>query len=299
MSGAPASGGSSLARFAVSPARRRRDRIARTGILAMTLVALVPLVLIIYYLLQKGLGSWSSSFFTTDPTGNTFFKSESIGGIKSAILGTIEIVALASAASVPIGIGVAVWLVEYGRDSAFARTVRFFVDVLTGVPSILFGLFIYIVLIVGTGSTYGAYKGALALALLMLPIVVRASEVVLMLVPGALREAALALGAPRWRMIARVVLPTALPGMITGVLLAIARAAGETAPLLFTAGATLKTGYGLGGFMNSLPVQIYSDVTSATTSVVARAWGAALTLVAMILVLNLLARLVSRRSRLA
>jgi phosphate transport system permease protein len=171
--------------------------------------------------------------------------------------------------------------------------------VLTGVPSILFGLFIYIVLIVGTGSTYGAYKGSLALALLMLPIVVRASEVVLLLVPSALREAALALGAPRWRVIGRVVLPTALPGMVTGVLLAIARAAGETAPLLFTAGATLKTSYSLNGFMNSLPVQIYTDVTSATNSVVERAWGAALTLVAMIFVLNLIARLVSRRSRIA
>jgi phosphate transport system permease protein len=295
---APGSSAGPLARFAVSPGRRRRDRLARGGILALTAVALLPLVLIIFYLLQKGLSSWSSSFFTTDPTGNTFFKSSSIGGIKSAILGTIEIVALASAISVPIGVAVAVWLVEYGRNGAFARTVRFLVDVLTGVPSILFGLFIYIVLIVGTGSTYAAYKGALALALLMLPIVVRASEVVLLLVPGALREAALALGAPRWRMIARVVLPTALPGIVTGVLLAIARAAGETAPLLFTAGATLKTSTSLNGFMNSLPVQIYSDVTSATTSVVNRAWGAALTLVAMILVLNLIARLVARRSRL-
>jgi phosphate transport system permease protein len=292
-------GSGPLARFAVSPARRRRDRVARAGILLLTLLALLPLVLIIYYLLQKGLSSWSKSFFTTDPTGNTFFKSESIGGIKSAILGTIEIVALASLISVPIGVGVAVWLVEYGRESAFARTVRFFVDVLTGVPSILFGLFIFIVLIVGTGSTYGAWKGALALSLLMLPIVVRSCEVVLLLVPVALREAALALGAPRWRVISRVILPTALPGMVTGILLAIARAAGETAPLLFTAGATLKTSYSLGGFMNSLPVQIYSDVTSATTSVVNRAWGAALTLVAMILVLNLIARLVSRRSRLA
>jgi phosphate transport system permease protein len=299
MSMAATPAASPLERFAPDPRRRRRDRAARTLIVVATAIALVPLALIIYYLLHKGLSSWSSEFFTTDPTGNTFFKNVSIGGIKSAILGTIEIVALASAISVPIGVGVAVWLVEYGHDSAFARTVRFFVDVLTGVPSILFGLFIYIVLIVGTGSTYGAYKGSVALALLMLPIVVRASEVVLLLVPGALREAALALGAPRWRVVARVILPTALPGMVTGVLLAIARAAGETAPLLFTAGATLKTSYSLNGFMNSLPVQIYSDVTSATTSVVNRAWGAALTLVAMILVLNVIARLVARRSRIA
>jgi phosphate transport system permease protein len=262
-------------------------------------VALIPLVLIVYYLLKKGLGSWSGDFFTTDPTGNTFFKNSSIGGIKSAILGTIEMVALASAISIPLGIGVAVWLVEYGRTSRFAQTVRFFVDVLTGVPSILFGLFVYIVLVVGTGSTYAGYKGSIALSLLMLPVVIRSAEVILLLVPAGLRESALALGAPRWQVIFRIVLPTALPGMITGVLLAVARAAGETAPLLFTAAYTKGTTSNLGAFMNSLPVQIYNDVTSPTESVVNRAWGAALTLVTLILLLNLLARLISRRSRLA
>ena len=208
-------------------------------------------------------------------------------------------VALASVLAIPIGVGVAIWLVEYGRSGWFASTVRFFVDVLTGVPSIIFGLFIYIALIIGTGSSYAGYKGSLALALLMLPVVIRSAEVVLLLVPGALRESALALGAPRWRVIFSVVLPTALPGMVTGVLLAIARAAGETAPLLFTAACTHNTNFNLGGFMNSLPVQIYNDVTSPTTAVVDRAWGAALTLVVMILILNLIARLVARRSRLA
>jgi phosphate transport system permease protein len=291
--------GASLERFAVSPARRRRDRMARGVVLGATIVALVPLVLIVYYLLKNGLGSWSASFFTTDPTGNTFFKSASIGGVKSAILGTIEIVALASVVSVPLGVGVAVWLVEYGRESWFAHAVRFFVDVLTGVPSIVFGLFIYIVLVVGTGSTYAGYKGALALSLLMLPVVIRSAEVILTLIPAGLRESALALGAPRWRVVLSIVLPTALPGMVTGVLLAIARAAGETAPLLFTAGETLKTNFNLGQFTNALPVQIYYDVTSPTTAVVNRAWGAALTLVVMILLLNVIARLISRRSRLA
>jgi len=288
-----------LAQFAVSPARRRKDTIARVSILTATVIALVPLVLIIYYLLRKGLSSWSWSFFTTDPTGNTFFKSSSIGGIKSAILGTIEIVALASAISIPIGIGVAIWLVEYGKASWFAQVVRFFVDVLTGVPSIIFGLFVFIVLIIGTGSSYAGYKGSIALSLLMLPVVIRSAEVVLLLVPSGLRESALALGAPRWRVIFSIVLPTALPGMVTGMLLAVARAAGETAPLLFTAAYTLKTNFSLGQFMNSLPVQIYNDVTSPTNAVVERAWGAALTLVVMILILNLIARLIARRSPLA
>jgi phosphate transport system permease protein len=296
---AQASAGDHLARFAVSPARRRKDRVARSAIQAATVIALIPLLMIVYYLLRKGLSSWSPSFFTTDPTGNTFFKNSNIGGIKSALLGTIEMVAAASLIAVPVGIGVAVWLVEYGRSSWFAQTVRFFVDVLTGVPSIVFGLFIYIALIVGTGSSYAGYKGALALTLLMLPVVIRSAEVVLLLVPAGLRESALALGAPRWKVIFSIVIPTALPGMVTGVLLAIARAAGETAPLLFTAGATLKTNFNLSEYMNSLPVQIYSDVTSPTASVEQRAWGSALALVAMILLLNLVARLVSRRSRLA
>jgi phosphate transport system permease protein len=294
--GAPAG---ALERLAVSPGRRRRDRIARGAIVAATVLALVPLVLIVYYLLKKGLGAWSSDFFTTDPTGNTFFKNADIGGVKSAILGTIEMVALASAIAVPIGIGVAVWLVEYGRDSVFANTVRFFIDVLTGVPSIVFGLFVYIVLIVGTGTSYAGWKGSIALSLLMLPVVTRSAEVILTLVPNELRESALALGAPRWRVVGRIVLPTALPGMVTGVLLAVARAAGETAPLLFTAAYTHETTTNLGSFMNSLPVQIYTDVTSPTARVVERAWGAALALVTLILLLNLIARLVSRRSRLA
>src|ERR1039458_8303378 len=202
-----------LARFGVSPARRRKDKLARGAVLAFTVIALIPLLLIVYYLLAKGLSSWSFSFFTTDPTGNTFFGGSKIGGIKSAILGTIEIVALASVIAIPTGIAIAVWLVEYGKGSWFANTVRFFVDVLTGVPSIIFGLFIYIVLIAGTGSSYAGYKGSLALSLLMLPVVIRSAEVILLLIPSALRESALALGAPRWRVIFSIVLPTALPGM--------------------------------------------------------------------------------------
>jgi phosphate transport system permease protein len=297
----PAPSGQRLARFAASRARKRRDRLARASILAATVIALIPLALIIFYLLRKGLGSWSLDFFTTDPTGNTFFKSSSIGGIKSAILGTIEIVAMAAAIAIPIGIGVAVWLVEYGRPIRLASLVRFFVDVLTGVPSIVFGLFIYIVLVTGhiVSIGFAGYKGSIALALLMLPVVTRAAEVILLLVPDGLRESALALGAPRWRTIFRIVLPTAASGMITGVLLAVARAAGETAPLLFTAAYTLKTNLNPGQYMNSLPVQIYNDVTSPTPSVEHRAWGAALTLVVLILVLNLIARIVARRSRLA
>ncbi len=287
----------SLARFAPSARRRRTDRLARGLLGAGTALALVPLVLVVYYLLNKGLSAWSLGFFTSDPTGNTFFGGAGIGGIKSALLGTIEIVALASVIAIPLGVGVALWLVEYGKQGRFANAVRFFVDILTGVPSIVFGLFIYIVLVVGVGNA--GYKGSLALVLLMLPVVIRTSEVVLTLVPDSLRESALALGAPRWRVVFSVVLPTALGGMVTGVLLAVARAAGETAPLLFTAASTNKTVFNLRGTMNSLPVQIYNDVISPTQSVVNRAWGAALALVVLILIVNLIARAISRRSRLA
>jgi phosphate transport system permease protein len=261
-------------------------------------VALIPLVLVIYYLMKKGLGSWSGSFFTTDPTGN--FLGDP-GGIKSAILGTVEMVALAAAIAIPVGIGVALYLVEYGGQSRFASAVRYFVDVMTGVPSIVFGLFIYITLVLTgwLGSGFAAWKGSVALSLLMLPVVTRSAEVVLLLVPDSLREAALALGAPRWRVVFRVVLPTALPGLVTGSLLAIARGAGETAPLLFTATLANVTSFNLNDRMNSLPAQIFNDIGQAQDRLVNRAWGAALTLVLMILVLNVIARLAARRSNLA
>jgi phosphate transport system permease protein len=281
----------------ISARRRRTDAIMRGLMGLATLVALVPLVLVLYYLFHKGLSAWSGDFFTTDPNGNFLGYP---GGVRSAILGTIEIVALASLISIPIGIGVALYLTEYGKESWFANVVRYFVDVMTGVPSIVFGLFIYIVLVLGrVGGTFTAWKGSIALALLMLPVVVRSSEVVLLLVPESLREAALALGAPRWRVVSRVVLPTSLSGLITGGLLAVARGAGETAPLLFTVAVAQSLTFNLGQTMNTLPIQIYNDIQSPRSEVVTRAWGAALTLVLLILILNLVARAASRRSRLA
>jgi phosphate transport system permease protein len=277
--------------------RRRVDRLMRLLALCGTLLALLPLVLVVYYLLRQGLGALSWDFFTTDPTGRFLGPP---GGVRSAIVGTVLIVALASAIAIPVGIGVALYLVEYGRNSLFAHVVRYFVDVMTGVPSIVFGLFIYIVLVLtGVGGNFAGWKGSVALSLLMLPVVTRSSEVVLGLVPNALREAALALGAPRWKVVARVVAPTALPGLVTGSMLAVARGAGETAPLLFTAFAVNATSWDLGSQMNSLPIQIFNDVRQAQTNIVERAWGSALTLVAMVLMLTLLARMIQRRSRLA
>jgi phosphate transport system permease protein len=273
------------------------DRLMRGVLAVATAIALVPLVLILYFLFKKGLGAIDGNFFSTDPNGN--FLGDP-GGIKSAILGTLEMVGFATLLAVPLGIGVALYLVEYGRDSRFGSLVRYFVDVMTGVPSIVFGLFVYIVLVLtgAGGSGFAGWKGSIALGLLMLPIVTRSAEVVLLLVPDGLREAALALGAPRWRVVARVVLPTALPGLVTGSLLAIARGAGETAPLLFTATLVNATSFDLSQRMNSLPAQIFSDIGQAQDRLVGRAWGAALTLVMLILALTLIARLASRRSRL-
>ena len=281
----------------VSARRRRKDQIMRGLLAAATLLALVPLALILYYLLSKGLKAWGGSFFTSDPNGN--FLGDP-GGIKSAILGTLEIVGLATLIAVPLGIGVALYLVEYGREGRFGSLVRYFVDVMTGVPSIVFGLFVYITLVLtGVGGGFTGWKGSIALALLMFPIVTRSAEVVLLLVPDSLREAAIALGAPRWRVVARIVLPTALPGLVTGSLLAIARGAGETAPLLFTATIVNGTNFNLSQRMNSLPAQIFNDVGQAQDRLVSRAWGAALTLVLLILALTVIARIASRRSRIA
>jgi phosphate transport system permease protein len=277
-------------------ARRRNTDLVMRGLVGLgTLIALVPLVLVIYYLLKRGLGALSVDFFTTDPTGN--FLGDR-GGIKSALLGTIEIVALASALAIPLGVAVALYLVEFGKKSKFAATVRYFVDVMTGVPSIVFGLFIYVTLVLNgwLGSSFAGWKGSVALGLLMLPVVTRAAEVALVLVPQSLREAALALGVPRYRVVLRIVLPTALPGILTGALLAVARAAGETAPLLFTATIVKDTSFNLNAPMNSLPAQIFSDLQQPSDALVNRAWGAALTLVAMILITSLLARLVAKRS---
>jgi phosphate transport system permease protein len=283
----------------ISARRRRTDKVMRGSLFAATIVALIPLVLIVYYLIHKGLSAWTQSgFFTTDPTGSFF---GSPGGIRSAILGSLEIVALATLISIPIGIGVALYLTEYGKEGWFANIVRYFVDVMTGVPSIMFGLFVYIVLVIGRfgGTGFAAWKGAVAVSLLMLPIVIRSSEVVLLLVPSSLREAALALGAPRWRVMFRVVLPTAAPGLLTGSLLAIARGMGETAPLLFTVSTAFTLTFSLNQQMNTMPFLIYTDITSPRAAIQTIAWGTALTLVVIVLILNLVARLIASRSRMA
>lgn len=285
-----------MSAFIQVPTRRRMtDKIWRGLFVVAVALALTPLVLVLGYVIIRGAPALNIEFFTTDPTG-AFFGDQ--GGVRSAILGTLEIVGLATLIAIPAGIAIAVYLNEIGRDSQLAMAVRYSIDVMTGVPSIVFGLFIYTVFVVGgLGTGFAAWKGSLALSLLMLPVVTRAGEVALAGVPNMLREAGLALGAPRWRVILNIVLPAALPGMLTGSLLAIARAAGETAPLLFTVlGASVLTG-ALDQPMNSLPLQIFNDVRQPNQELVTRAWGSALTLIVLILIITVIARMATRSKK--
>ncbi len=217
-------------------------------------------------------------------------------GIYHAIMGTLLITLFAALISVPVGIFAAIYLVEYGKGNKLAQGVTFLVDVMTGIPSIVAGLFAFAMFTLLFGASYrSGLGGSVALSLLMIPIVVRSTEEMLPLVPNDLREAAYALGTPKWRTIMKVVVPTALGGIITGVTLATARVIGETAPLLLIAGLTARTNLDIFNTqMTTLPVLVYSQKSRGTPEDLAIAWGAALVLVLIVLVLNLLARFVGK-----
>ncbi len=283
--------------FGVEGRRRAKDRFASTLIYSSFVAAMVPLVLILAYIGVKGFGQFSGTFFTRSMNGVT--SRQEGGGLYHALIGTLELVAIASVIALPIGIFTAIYLVEYGRGR-FAKAVTFFVDVMTGVPSIVAGLFVYTFLLLGFGLRPFGIAGALALAILMIPVAVRSSEEMLKLVPRDLREASYALGVPKWRTILKIVLPTAMSGLITSSLLAIARITGETAPLILLVGYTARINYDpTSGDMATLPMMIWDQLgkRSGTTSndfTEARAWGAALTLVLLVLLLNAGARLLAR-----
>ncbi|HRE00978.1 MAG TPA: phosphate ABC transporter permease PstA, partial [Ilumatobacteraceae bacterium] len=218
-------------------------------------------------------------------------------GMKAAIVGTIVTTVGASLIAIPLGILGAVYLNEYGKRSVFARVLRFFTSVMAGVPSIVMGLFIYVFWVVPRGTAgLNSFSGALALACLMLPIVVRSTEEMLRLVPQNLRDASLALGATGSRTILGIVIPKAAPGIISGCLLAVARAAGETAPLIFTVGAAKSTNWNLfDGTTTTLSLQIYANAKESFATAQERAWGSALTLIALAVLFTVVARLMSAR----
>jgi phosphate transport system permease protein len=269
--------------------RRRKlvDVIMRGGCVVATILAIVPLASVLGYVLFQGLGGLSWDFFTElpQPVG------EAGGGFGNAMLGSLVLVGLACAIGIPVGVLAGVYLSEFG-DNRFAKVVRFCADVMSGVPSIAVGIFAY-TLIVLQMRRFSALAGGFALAVLMLPTVMRTTEELLKLVPDSLREAGLALGIPRWRVILRVVLRTGAPGIATGVMLAVARAAGETAPLLFTAFNNRFWSTDLDKPIGSLPVQIFTYAVSPYDEWHRQAWAAALVLVCMVLVLNIGARLLT------
>ncbi|WP_190232853.1 phosphate ABC transporter permease PstA [Streptomyces avicenniae] len=278
----------------VEGTRRAFDRFVTAVVSSAFLVALVPLASVVWTVVDRGLARFDTEFFSYSMRGVV----GEGGGVNHAIFGTLIITALAALISVPVGMLTAIYLVEYGRG-ALARAITFFVDVMTGIPSIVAGLFAYALfeLFYGPGVRMG-FMGSVALSILMIPIVVRSTEEMLKLVPNELREASYALAVPKWRTIVKVVLPTAIAGIATGVTLAIARVIGETAPLLITVGITTSDNFDpFDGRMATLSVFSFSQYATPGIPREAyfdRAWSAALLLILIVMVLNLGARLISR-----
>lgn len=283
---------SSLMASSISGRRRLGNQLATTLIVLAVVVAAVPLVLLMVYVVEKGAPSLSLKFLTK-PIPSPLRKGPGMG---PAVLGTIVITFWAAVIAVPLGILGAVYVTEYGARNRLSRVVRFMSDVMAGVPSIVMGLFIFTTFTLRTHKLEG-FGGSLALACLMLPIVIRSTESMLSLVSRELREASYALGTSKSRTVLTVVIPAALPGIVSGCLLAIARAAGETAPLLFTIG-TLQLHSNANVFKGSnttLSAQIFASAQQPFVGAQARAWGAALTLIIMVMVLAVTARVVSSR----
>ncbi len=285
--------------FLVEGRRHAVDRLATTGIYATFLIALAPLVAVLLTVIVKGLQVISYSFLTTSMR-NVSPRSEG-GGLYHALIGTLEQVGIAALIGVPLGILAAIYLVEYApsaKSRRLARAVSFFVDVMTGVPSIVVGLFIYTAFILTLGMQRSGFAASLALTILMLPVIVRSTEEMLRIVPRELREASYALGIPKWRTILKVVLPTAMAGIITGAMLAIARVAGETAPLLLTTFFTNSINTNpFSGPQAALPTFIWDQFTSATDASIDRAWGGALVLIVLVMVLYGSAKIIARFTR--
>ena len=269
------------------------DRLVTGLVWTAFAIALVPLVSLIWTVVAKGLPQINSTFLSFSAFRTSL---DQPIGIYHAIMGTLVITIAAAVISVPVGIFAAIYLVEYGKGNRLARGITFLVDVMTGIPSIVAGLFAFAVFTAFFGAGYrGGIGGAVALSLLMIPIVVRSTEEMLRLVPDDLREAAYALGTPKWRTITKVVLRTSLGGIITGVTLATARIIGETAPLLLIAGLTTRTNMNpFEGFMTTLPVMIYSQFQKGHPEDFDIAWGAALVLVVIVLLLNVAARIIGK-----
>lgn len=284
--------------FATVSLRRRVANAIATVLVTLAMgVALVPLVWVMYSVIEHGFSAVSSSaWWTHSQAGMTAFAAG--GGAYHAIVGTLLQGLVCAALSIPIGIFVAIYLVEYGAGTRLGKLATFMVDILTGVPSIVAALFIYALWVATLGFHRSGFAVSLSLVLLMVPVIVRATEEMLRIIPMDLREASYALGAPKWKTITSIVIPTALSGIVTGILLALARVMGETAPLLILVGYSQAMNFDMfHGFMGSLPGMMYDQTSAgAGTSAVPtdRLWGAALTLIVLIAILNIAARFGAR-----
>ena len=282
--------------YLVEGIRQAKDRLATSLIATAFITALLPLVSLVETVLAKGFGRMILPSFFTESMRNVLGPG---GGAIHAIYGTLEITALATVISVPVGLLTSIYLVEYGRG-VLARVITFMVDVMTGIPSIVAGLFAYafFLLITGDAGYRSGLGGAVALSVLMIPVVVRSSEEMLKLVPNELREASFALGVPKWLTVMKIVLPTSIAGIVTGIMLSVARVIGETAPLLIICGFTPGLNLNLfDGRITALPTFVYFQYANQgpiAKDYLDRAWAAALTLILIVMALNLIARLVAR-----
>lgn len=273
--------------------RKRKDRLVNGVLIAAVVLAVIPLAMILFEVIRRGAGAMSGEFLSSV---QPFSQRRPGGGYLQGLVGTVYMVAIASILAVPLGIGAATYVVEY-KQSKLSPLIRFFTDVMTGVPSIFVGLFIYAILVQGKLG-FSTLAGGLALTLLMLPIVARSAEEIIRLVPDDLRNAAYGLGARRWQVVMKVVLPAASNGLVTGSMLAVARAAGETAPLLLTAlGAFTIVPELIGKPQSALPLLIYSEARGPYEAAHARAWAGSLELMLLILILTIIARTISRRAK--
>jgi phosphate transport system permease protein len=284
--------------FSLAPTRQLRRRklvnyAMEALMLTAALAAVAVLVLVVASVVQRGHGALTTDFFTKGPA--TGFLNSGGGGIANSIVGTIVIVACATVFSLPLGILVAIYTSEFAPREV-RRFVGFVLDVLNGLPSIVIGIFIFGLLVLG--HTQSALAAGVALAIIMLPLVARATQEVLALVPASLREASFALGVSRWRTVLGVILPTSLGGILTGATLAIARVAGETAPLLFTSAlTTTQTSWDPRRALQSIPLTIFEDLEQPDPALHAQAWGAAFVLMGFVLVVSVLSKVVLARSR--
>jgi phosphate transport system permease protein len=272
--------------------RRAKDRLVTSIVVACTCAAVLPLVAVLGFTIVKGMAVLNGSFLTHTMRGVA--EQDPEGGIYHAIIGTLEQVGLATLLAVPFGLFVAIYLVEYA-SGRLGRVVSFFVDVMTGLPSIVAGLFIFALWILALRQSFSGFAGSLALAIIMLPTVVRSAEEMLKIVPDSLREGSYALGIQKWVTVLRIVLPTALAGIVTGVMLAVARVTGETAPLLLTVfGNPALNVNPFSGAQASLPLFVFSEAGLPNETAINRAWAAALVLILTVLILTILARVIAR-----